>query len=70
MRGRAPDAGDVRALVTPVFRHRLVVNFQAQADNVDAVRIIDDLVQATPAPDGWRPAPAKPPKRRFSLLRR
>jgi MoxR-like ATPase len=59
MRGEAPSAADVRAVVVPVFRHRLVVNFQAQADNVDAVKIIEDLVRDTPAPDGWRPGPAR-----------
>jgi MoxR-like ATPase len=63
MRGAAPSAADVRALVTPVFRHRLVPNYQAQADNVDAMSIIDDILRETPAPDGWRPEP-KPSKRR------
>jgi MoxR-like ATPase len=70
MRGRKPDASDVRALVVPVFRHRLVVNYQAQADNVDSLQVIAELVDATPAPDGWRPAPKTRARRRFGLLRR
>jgi MoxR-like ATPase len=68
MRGEAPTAADVRALVAPTFRHRIVVNFQAQADNVDALRIIDAIVAETPAPDGWRPERPKPAKKRFRLL--
>jgi MoxR-like ATPase len=64
MRGSAPTAADVRALVVPVFRHRLVPSYQAQADNVDALAIIDEILAETPAPDGWRPAAkAKPSKR-------
>ena len=65
MRGAAPSAADVRAMVQPVFRHRLVVNFQAQADNVDSLRVIDAIVHGTPAPDGWKPEPAVAAKRRL-----
>jgi MoxR-like ATPase len=71
MRGAAPNVSDVRALVVPTFRHRLVVNFQAQADNVDSLQIIDEIVRDTPSPDGWRPEPRVAAKRRgFRLLKR
>ena len=39
MHGRThADFDDVRAMATPVLRHRLVTNFQAEADGVDAPR--------------------------------
>jgi MoxR-like ATPase len=65
MRGAAPTAADVRAMVLPVFRHRLVVNYQAQADNVDSLQMIDEIIRETPAPDGWRPEPPAASKRRL-----
>ncbi len=42
MDGRAmPDIDDVRSVANAVLRHRLVVNFQAEADNVPVEQIID-----------------------------
>jgi MoxR-like ATPase len=38
----APD--DVRAVALPVLRHRLVLNFQAEADGVDADHIVEQLL--------------------------
>jgi len=35
----------IRAIAHPVLRHRLVLNFNAQADQVTAEMIIDDLLQ-------------------------
>jgi MoxR-like ATPase len=64
MRGSAPTAADVRAIAVPVFRHRLVVNYQAQADSVDSVMVIDEILRETPAPDGWRPEPKATQKKR------
>jgi MoxR-like ATPase len=43
----SPD--DVRAVALPVLRHRILVNFQAEADGVDADHIISRLL------DGVRP---------------
>ena len=40
----APD--DVRAVALPVLRHRLVLNFQAEADGVDADQIVAQLLDA------------------------
>jgi MoxR-like ATPase len=40
-----PDIDDVRAVATPVLRHRLVTNFNADAEGVDAVKIIERLLE-------------------------
>ncbi|TVR00497.1 MAG: MoxR family ATPase [Deltaproteobacteria bacterium] len=40
----APSVEDVRAIAHPVLRHRILVNFQAEADGVDADRLIDTLL--------------------------
>jgi MoxR-like ATPase len=39
----APD--DVRAVALPVLRHRILVNFQAEADGVDADQIVARLLE-------------------------
>jgi len=44
----APD--DVRAVAAPVLRHRVLLNFQAEADGVDADQIVARLLEAVPAP--------------------
>ena len=42
MDGRAmPDVDDVRAVALPVLRHRLVLNFQAEADGMTVERLLD-----------------------------
>ncbi len=46
---------DVRALVHPVLRHRLVTNYSARAGHYDADRVVDDLLAAVP-PDHAGPA--------------
>jgi MoxR-like ATPase len=38
------DFADVRALAHPVLRHRLVLNFQARAERMDADGLIDQLL--------------------------
>ena len=40
---------DIQALAKPILRHRVVTNFNAEADGVKADRIIADLMQAVPA---------------------
>ena len=40
----APD--DVRAVALPVLRHRILVNFQAEADGVDPEQIVGHLLDA------------------------
>jgi MoxR-like ATPase len=41
---------DVRALARPVFRHRVLPNFHAQAERVTADQIVDHLLTAVPVP--------------------
>lgn len=58
---------DIRSLVHPVLRHRLVLNFHAEAEGITTDNIISRIVEDTPAPD--RPIPTKSLKRRFFLVR-
>lgn len=39
-----PDVDDVRAVAKPVLRHRLVTNFNAEAEGVSSVEIVDKLL--------------------------
>ena len=49
MLGRyTPSCDDVRAVAEAVLRHRIVANFSAEADGVDTVDIIRQLVEAVP----------------------
>lgn len=41
----APDIEDVRAIAPPVLRHRIVANFNAEADNISTVEIINRLMK-------------------------
>jgi MoxR-like ATPase len=36
---------DVRAVALPVLRHRILLNFQAEADGVDADRLVGELLE-------------------------
>jgi len=48
LRGRpTPDIDDVKALAGPVLRHRLVTSFNAEAEGVTAIRIVETLLQET-----------------------
>jgi len=40
-----PDVDDVKAVAKPVLRHRLVTNFNAEADSVGTVEIIEKLLE-------------------------
>ena len=44
------DLDDVRAVALPVMRHRVLLNFQAEADGMDADQIVARLLEAVPAP--------------------
>ena len=44
----APE--DIRAVALPVLRHRILLNFQAEADGVDTDQIVARLLEAVPAP--------------------
>jgi MoxR-like ATPase len=43
-----PDIADVRAVSGPVLRHRIVPNFNAEADGVSAIEIVERLVKEMP----------------------
>jgi MoxR-like ATPase len=42
-----PDIDDVRAMAAPVLRHRIVPNFNAEADGVSTIDIVERLVKET-----------------------
>ncbi len=46
----AVSAGDIRAVVRPVLRHRIFTNFNADAEGVDADQIIDKLFHSVHEP--------------------
>ena len=39
-----PDVDDVRSMAVPVLRHRIIPNFNAEADGVSAVSIVEKLL--------------------------
>jgi len=39
-----PDVDDVRSIAVPVLRHRIIPNFNAEADGITAVSIVEKLV--------------------------
>ncbi len=43
---------DIQALAIPVLRHRIVVNFSAESDGVTSDKVIERLIQETPAKEG------------------
>jgi MoxR-like ATPase len=50
-RGRfAVSYEDIRAMVHPILRHRILANFQAQSEGITTDKIIDRLVEAVPVP--------------------
>jgi len=51
LQGRAhvtPD--DVKALAVPVLRHRILPNFKAEAEGVDADKVVEKLLETVSAP--------------------
>ena len=51
LRGRGtPDFDDVRALVPAVFRHRMVLSYAAEADEVSADTVAEVIVEHVPYP--------------------
>jgi MoxR-like ATPase len=45
----AVSLDDVRAVAKPVLRHRILINFQAEADGIDAEQVVAKLLDAVPA---------------------
>jgi len=49
LQGRyTPSCDDVRAVARPVLRHRIITNFNAEADGIASVDIIDRLLNEVP----------------------
>ena len=44
--------GDIQALAEPVLRHRILLNFHAEAEKVGVEEIIQRLVETVPVPAG------------------
>ena len=44
------SVGDIKALALPVLRHRVITNFYAESEQIDADRIIGRLLDAVPVP--------------------
>ena len=47
-----PGAEDVRSVAPAVLRHRIIPNFNAEADGISSLDIIAKLLEATPSIDG------------------
>jgi len=57
MDGRASvSVRDVQEVAIPVLRHRIAVNFQAQAEGIDSVAIVKRLLETVPTPQMQRGA--------------
>jgi MoxR-like ATPase len=46
-------AEDVRSIVYPVMRHRLICNFSAESEGVSTDLVIGEVLKDVPSPDGW-----------------
>jgi MoxR-like ATPase len=44
------SVADVRALALPALRHRIITNFYAESEQIDADRLIERLLETVPAP--------------------
>jgi MoxR-like ATPase len=42
---------DIRAVAKPVLRHRILTSFSAEADGIDSLRIIDELLNSIAVPE-------------------
>ncbi|MEJ2759252.1 MAG: hypothetical protein P8046_12290, partial [Anaerolineales bacterium] len=47
---KAVSIEDVRRVIFPALRHRLILNFEAQAEGVDPDMILRDILAAVPVP--------------------
>jgi MoxR-like ATPase len=63
LQGRyAIGAEDVRAMAYPVLRHRIITNFNADAEGVDVDQVIEKILKTVPEPSyGEAIKPKRPP---------
>ena len=53
MAGRANVSfGDLKALAAPSLRHRLVMNFEGEAEGIDSDAIVANVLEETPELEG------------------
>jgi MoxR-like ATPase len=41
---------DIQAMARPALRHRVLLNFEAQAEGISSDALVDELVEAVPVP--------------------
>jgi MoxR-like ATPase len=41
-----PSPEDIRAVAMPVLRHRMLLNFQAEADGIDSDQVVSGLLES------------------------
>ena len=46
----AVSLDDIRQVAAPVLRHRILVNFQAEADGIDAAAVVAQVLDHVPSP--------------------
>jgi MoxR-like ATPase len=55
----AVTADDIRTMAFPVLRHRIITNFNADAEGIDVDRIIEKLLETIPEPTYGEAVPAR-----------
>jgi len=50
----SPGVEDVRAVAPAVLKHRIIPNFNAEADGISSLDIVAKLLEAIPSVDGKR----------------
>jgi MoxR-like ATPase len=58
----AISADDVRAMAYPVLRHRIITNFNADAEGIDVNQVIEKILQTVPEPSYGETITAKQPR--------
>jgi MoxR-like ATPase len=56
----AIGADDVRAMAYPVLRHRIITNFNADAEGIDVDQVIEKILKTVPEPSYGEKIAAKP----------
>jgi MoxR-like ATPase len=44
------SVADIQALATPIMRHRIITNFYAESEQIDAAAVIRRLIETVPRP--------------------
>ncbi|MGA2062100.1 MAG: MoxR family ATPase [Thermoguttaceae bacterium] len=58
----AIGADDVRAMAYPVLRHRIITNFNADAEGIDVEQVIEKILKTVPEPSYGETIAAKQPR--------